>query len=102
MMLSAMRTFRQQLDSGKVCIGCGISTTDPSVTESVAELFDFLWVDLEHTALTFESLQAHLIAARATASPALVRGAERRRRVGQEVPGYRSGRRHPATAVYGR
>ena len=73
MMLSAMRTFRQQLDSGKVCIGCGISTTDPSVTESVAELFDFLWVDLEHTALTFESLQAHLIAARATASPALVR-----------------------------
>ena len=72
-MLSAMRTFRQQLDSGKVCIGCGISTTDPSVTESLAELFDFLWIDLEHTALTFESLQAHLIAGRATATPALVR-----------------------------
>ena len=68
-MLSAMRTFRQQLDSGKVCIGCGISTSDPSMTESLAELFDFLWIDLEHTALTFESLQAHLIAGRATATP---------------------------------
>ena len=67
-MLSAMRTFRSQLDSGKVCIGCGISTTDPSVTESIAELYDFLWIDLEHTALTFESMQSHLIAARATAT----------------------------------
>jgi len=72
-MLSAMRTFRQQLDAGKVCVGCGISTSDPSVTESIAELYDFLWVDLEHTALTFESMQSHLIAARATATPAIVR-----------------------------
>ena len=72
-MLSAMRTFRSQLDSGKVCVGCGISTTDPSVTEAIAELYDFLWVDLEHTALTFESMQSHLIAARATATPAIVR-----------------------------
>lgn len=72
-MLSALRTFRQQLDSGKTCIGCGISTTDPSITESIGELYDFLWIDLEHSALTVESMQSHLIAARATATPALVR-----------------------------
>lgn len=72
-MFSAMRTFRQQLNTGKVCVGCGITTTDASVTESIAELYDFLWIDLEHTPLTIESMQSHLIASRATATPAIVR-----------------------------
>ena len=72
-MLRAMREFRSKLNSGQICIGCGISTTDPSITESIGELYDFLWIDLEHSALTFESMQSHLIAARASNTPAIVR-----------------------------
>src|SRR5687768_15481103 len=34
---------------------------------------DFFWIDLEHTPLSLESLQTHLMAARAVQVPALVR-----------------------------
>jgi len=71
--LNPVQKFRQQLESGPVPLGPIITFSDPAVTEALASSVDFLWYDLEHTALGLESLQAHLIAARAGGVPALVR-----------------------------
>src|SRR5262245_39375359 len=68
-----MRTFRDKLRRGQVCLGAAVSTSEPAVTEALGPCADFLWIDLEHTPLSIESLQAHLIAARAAAAPAVVR-----------------------------
>ena len=46
---------------------------DPVVTEALGLHVDFFWIDLEHTPMSLESLQGHLIAARAVGVPALVR-----------------------------
>src|SRR5262249_32284895 len=48
-------------------------SSDPTVTEALCDSCDFLWIDLEHSAIGIESLQAHLIAARAGGAPAIVR-----------------------------
>src|SRR5437764_15313977 len=72
-MFAAMRRFREKLDAGRLCLGAGISFTDPAVTEALADSVDFVWIDLEHSPIGVESLQAHLIAAKAGGTAALVR-----------------------------
>ena len=69
----SINKFRQQLRSGRFCLGVGISLSDPAVTEALGRLTDFYWVDLEHTPIGLETLQAHLISARAVGVPAIVR-----------------------------
>jgi len=70
---SPIQKFRQQLQAGRVALGPMVTLSDPSITEALAGSVDFLWYDLEHTAIGLESLKAHLIAARAGQVPALVR-----------------------------
>ncbi len=72
-MIAHIHKFRDKLDSGQLCLGTGISFTDPAVTESLCASVDFFWIDLEHSPIGLESLMAHLIAARAGGTPALVR-----------------------------
>ncbi|MBY0523787.1 MAG: hypothetical protein K2R98_10340 [Gemmataceae bacterium] len=72
-MLCNIQKFRDKLRDGRLCLGSGISCTDPAVVEALCDSVDFLWIDLEHTPIGLESLQAHLIAARAGGAPALVR-----------------------------
>ena len=69
----SMSLFREKLRANRLCLGIGITLSDPAVTEALGAHADFYWIDLEHTALGLESLQAHLIAARAVGVPALVR-----------------------------
>ncbi len=72
-MFKPIREFRHKLASGQFCLGVGITFSDPAVTEALAGRSDFFWIDLEHTAMSLETLQSHLIAARAVSVPALVR-----------------------------
>src|SRR5208337_3850500 len=72
-MICNIHKFREKLKSGRLCLGPGVSVTDPSVTEALCESVDFLWIDLEHSPIGLESLQSLLIAARAGGAPALVR-----------------------------
>jgi 2-keto-3-deoxy-L-rhamnonate aldolase RhmA len=72
-MICNIHKFRDKLRSGQLCLGPGISLTDPAVTEALCDSVDFLWLDLEHSPISLESLQAHLIAARAGGAPVLVR-----------------------------
>src|SRR5687767_4660651 len=68
-----IRQFRARLSAGQFCVGAAISLSDAAVTESLGRVVDFFWIDLEHSPLGLESLQTHLIAARAVDVPALVR-----------------------------
>jgi 2-keto-3-deoxy-L-rhamnonate aldolase RhmA len=72
-MFDEIKQFRTKMDKGKICLGAGISLTDPSVVEALAPAVDFVWIDLEHSHLSYESVQSHLIAARAGGIAALVR-----------------------------
>lgn len=72
-MIAAMPVFRQKLSAGKLCLGAGITLSDPATVEALGPSVDFLWIDLEHNPIGTEALLAHLIAARATNTPALTR-----------------------------
>ena len=51
-----------------------LSLGDACVSELLAGVgFDFLWIDTEHTAIDYQALQNHLIAARAGGTSTLVR-----------------------------
>ncbi len=65
--------MREQLRAGETVLGIGISMTDPAVTEAIAPSVDFVWIDLEHNAMTTESMLGHLMAARAGGCPSIVR-----------------------------
>jgi 2-keto-3-deoxy-L-rhamnonate aldolase RhmA len=67
------KKFREKLDSGKLCLGPGITFADPAVTESIAPIADFVWIDLEHNPTNLQTMLAHLIAARAGGTMGLVR-----------------------------
>jgi 4-hydroxy-2-oxoheptanedioate aldolase len=72
-MYATVARFRSALDEGHLCLGAGITLSDPAVVEALAPAVDFFWIDLEHTHLNYETVLAHLIAARAGDKPAFVR-----------------------------
>jgi 2-keto-3-deoxy-L-rhamnonate aldolase RhmA len=72
-MMAGIEKFRSALAAGKACIGCGVGFSDPLVSDALAQSMDFLWIDLEHSAMSPEALSGHLLAARAGGVPALVR-----------------------------
>ena len=65
--------FRSKIARGQVCLGNFITCTDATITEALCGLSDFVWIDMEHNALSLETVQAHLIAARGSEAAALVR-----------------------------
>jgi 2-keto-3-deoxy-L-rhamnonate aldolase RhmA len=72
-MLEAITRFREHLKAGRVCLGTVITLTDPIVTDAMAAALDFIWIDLEHSAMSPEAMRGHLLAARARNVAALVR-----------------------------
>ena len=65
--------FREKLRNGQVPLGCGVSFKDPTVTELFSHVLDFVWIDMEHNALSLESVQDHIMATRGSDSAAIVR-----------------------------
>ncbi len=72
-MINYIHGFRAKLESKQLCLGTGITLNDPAVIEALAPVLDFVWIDLEHNPIGMETLLGHLIAARATGTPTLVR-----------------------------
>jgi len=72
-MFEPVALFRQRLAQGQILAGAGIYLTDPKSSEALADAFDFLWYDLEHSPMSMEALGAHLMAARGKNKPAIVR-----------------------------
>jgi 2-keto-3-deoxy-L-rhamnonate aldolase RhmA len=65
--------FRSKLQAGQACLGTCITFADPTVTEALCDLLDFVWIDTEHNPLTLESVQGHVMATKGTATTPLVR-----------------------------
>jgi 4-hydroxy-2-oxoheptanedioate aldolase len=72
-MMDNANRFREKIRSGLVCLGTGITFYDPTVTEAMATAFDFVWIDMEHNALSLESVQNHIMATKGTPATPLVR-----------------------------
>lgn len=73
MISSHIYRMREKLRAGQLVLGAGVTLSDPAVTEALAAAVDFVWIDLEHNAMTTESMLAHLIAARAGGTASIVR-----------------------------
>lgn len=71
--MQAVEKFRQRLSAGEVCLGASVTFSDPLVSDALGDSVDFLWIDLEHSAMSPEVWQGHFLAARNRNVPALVR-----------------------------
>ena len=56
-----------------MCIGTSVSCTDPTITEALCSLSDFVWIDVEHNAMSMETVQAHIMATKGTDAATIVR-----------------------------
>ena len=65
--------FREKLQRGIICIGAAITFRDPTVSEALASVLDFVWVDGEHGPLTIESIMGHIMATKGTDAAPIVR-----------------------------
>lgn len=69
-----MNPLRQRIENGDKLFGTLVALTDPAVTEILGNVgFDYLWIDTEHTAMSYKDVLCHLNAARSTGTPAIVR-----------------------------
>lgn len=69
----ACDVFRRKLSGAGPCLGTCVTYTDATVTETLSTVFDFVWIDMEHNALSLESAQSHIIATRGSDTAPLVR-----------------------------
>ena len=65
--------FVDKIRRGHICLGVGITFTDPTVTEALCSVADFVWIDMEHNALSLETVQAHIMATKGSDTIPLVR-----------------------------
>lgn len=67
-------TLKEKIQHGQKTIGTHINFSDPSVGR-IAGLagFDYVWIDMEHNYISFESLLSLLIAVQSTGTAAIVR-----------------------------
>lgn len=72
-MFESILQFRQRMTAGEVCIGASITFSDPLISDALGDSVDFLWIELEHSAMSPAALQGHFLAARNRNIPALVR-----------------------------
>lgn len=69
-----MNPLKEKLKAGMKLAGTHVAFNDPAITELISNLhYDFIWIDTEHSAIDYGTLQTHLIAARAGGTPAVVR-----------------------------
>jgi 2-dehydro-3-deoxyglucarate aldolase/4-hydroxy-2-oxoheptanedioate aldolase len=72
--LNNIEKFRKSISDGRLCIGTGVSFSDVVVSELAAEAgYDFTFIDMEHSALSLEQVQAHILALRGTDTAPFVR-----------------------------
>jgi 2-dehydro-3-deoxyglucarate aldolase/4-hydroxy-2-oxoheptanedioate aldolase len=65
--------FRRKLRGGAPCLGTCVTYSDPTITETLATVLDFVWIDMEHNPLSLEAVQGHVMATRRSETTALVR-----------------------------
>ena len=65
--------LRDKLGRGIICVGAAVTFSDPTVTEALSSLLDFVWIDSEHGPLSVEAIQGHVMATKGSDAAPLVR-----------------------------
>ena len=65
--------FRRKLRGSEPCLGTCVTFSDPTVTEALATVLDFVWIDAEHAPLPLDAVQGHVMATRGTQATPIVR-----------------------------
>ena len=66
--------IREKWANGQLCIGTCVTMTDATVSELIGEAgFDFVWIDMEHSAMTLVDAADHVRAARASGTASWIR-----------------------------
>ncbi len=65
--------FRDKLRQGNVMLGTAITFNDATVVEALCSLVDFVWIDMEHNALSLETVQLQIMATKGSNVTSLVR-----------------------------
>jgi len=74
MMDNYLNKIKNKIKEKKVAIGTHISLKENTITEMMGDAgFDFVWIDMEHSAIDKELVQDHLIACRASGMASFVR-----------------------------
>lgn len=66
--------FKEKVQNGCNIIGTHVNLIDANITEIFGKFgYDYIWVDLEHTRICMDNLYEHILAARTTGTPVIVR-----------------------------
>ena len=69
-----MNLLRQKIENREKILGTLVSLTDPCLCEIMGNIgYDCVWIDTEHTYMSFKEVLCHLNAARSSGIPAVVR-----------------------------
>ena len=63
----------RKLYAGAPVLGVGVSMSDPTVTEALADSVDFVWIDQEHNPLSTGDVQGHIMATKGSPATPIVR-----------------------------
>ncbi len=65
--------FRRKIQGREPCLGTCVTFTDPTVTEALTTVLDFVWIDAEHGPLSVAAVQGHIMATRGSQTTPIVR-----------------------------
>ncbi len=66
--------LKQRISNKEKLIGSHVNLCDPAISKIAGCAgYDFIWVDFEHSALSYQALLTHIFALQATNTPVLVR-----------------------------
>ncbi len=69
-----MRTLKDRIENKELLCGTHINLNDPCISKIVAKLgFDYIWIDMEHSYLSYENLMMHMNTIQAYGVPVIVR-----------------------------
>ncbi|MBQ9805076.1 MAG: aldolase [Clostridia bacterium] len=69
-----MNVLRERIERREKLSGAIVSLSDPCLCEIMGNAgFDYIWIDMEHTYMSYKEALCHLNAARSTGTPAIVR-----------------------------
>lgn len=65
--------FHAKIAAGTPVLGTCVTFFDPTVTEALTRVLDFVWIDSEHNPMSLERIQGHILATKGSQTTPLVR-----------------------------
>jgi 2-keto-3-deoxy-L-rhamnonate aldolase RhmA len=74
MRINNVDLIRQKFHNGQLCLGTGITFTDPAISELIGDAgYDFTWIDMEHCPIDISTALTHVMAVRGTQAAPFIR-----------------------------